>query len=117
MLDFLKTLKNEDHDAIFFLPGPKEDSLHIESAVYKNPGEKLGGSPMGDSYHVILFKEDSKNGNEVKIYDIDKFEAILAEPLEYISTLIPQDWFGIIARRTTTSEAFIEKTFAKLTEV
>ena len=55
MLDFLKEFSKDGHDAIFFLPGDKEDDLHIEGATYKNPGDKIGGNSMGDEYHVILF--------------------------------------------------------------
>lgn len=113
MLDFLKEFSKDEHDAIFFLPGDKKDDLHIEGAVYKNPGEKIGGNSMGDEYHVILFKER----DDGKLYDVDKFEAVFADPYEYISNLIPQQWFGILAKRTTTSEAFVKKTFDKLMEI
>lgn len=113
MLDFLKEFSKDEHDAIFFLPGDKKDDLHIEGAVYKNPGKKIGGNSMGDEYHVILFKER----DDGKLYDVDKFEAVFADPYEYISNLIPQQWFGILAKRTTTSEAFVKKTFDKLMEI
>jgi hypothetical protein len=39
------------------------------------------------------------------------------EPLEYISTLIKGDWYGIVARKTTTSQKFIDTIFDKLIEV
>jgi hypothetical protein len=113
MLDFLKDLKNDGHDAIFFLPGDKKDQVHIESAVYKNPGENVGNSAMGNAYHVILFKEDNESDG---IYDVDRFDAIFIDPLEYISDLIPQQWYGVMARKTTTSNKFIENVFDKLKE-
>ena len=114
MLDFLKDLKINEHDAIFFLPGDKKDQIHVEAATYKDPGENVGGSAMGNAYHVILFKEDNtKEG----IYDVDRFDAIFVDPLEYMSSLIPQNWFGIMARKTTTSDDFIQKTFDKLKQV
>ena len=111
MLEALKVLKEEEFDAFFFLPGPDEDTIHIEGAVYKNPGDKVGGSPMGDEYHVILFKE---NVEDDVLYDIDRFDAIFCDPLEYISQLIPSKWYGIIAKKTTTSDNFMQKTFDKL---
>jgi len=114
MLEFLKHLKNEAHDAIFFLPGDKKDEIHIESALYKNPGESLNNSTMGNTYHVILFKEDNTHDG---IYDVDRFDAVFVEPLEYISGLIPQNWYGVMARKTTTSTTFIQKTFDKLKEL
>lgn len=111
MLEFLKEYSKEEHDAIFFLPGDKEDQITIEGATYRDPGEKVGGSVMGDSYHVILFKESPETE---ELYDVDRFDAIFSDPLEYISGLIPQNWFGVIAKRTTTSEDFIQKIFDKM---
>jgi hypothetical protein len=112
MLEFLKEFSNDEHDAVFFLPGDKEDQIHIEVATYKNPGEKVGGSALGDAYHIILFKE-----NKEGVYDVDRFDAIFIKPFEYISNLIPQNWFGVLAKKTTTSEDFIQKTFDKISEV
>ena len=114
MLDFLKEFSKENHDAIFFLPGDKEDQVQIEAATYKDPGEDVGGSQMGNAYHVILFKEDTKTDT---LYNVDRFDAIFVDPFEYISGLIPQNWYGVIARKTTTSNTFIQKTFDKLKEV
>jgi len=114
MLEFLKEIKKDDADAIFFLPGDEEDHIHIESAMYKEFGTKLGGSAMGDSYEIILFREDTE---EDKIYNIDRFEAVLCDPLEYISGLIPQQWFGMVCKKTTTSDKFVQKLFDKLQDV
>ena len=114
MLEFLKDIKNDNPDAILFLPGEKEHEVQVEGAAYLNPGDDVGGSLMGKSYDIILFKENYK---EDKIYNVDKFEAILSEPFEYISSLIPQNWFGIIARKTTTSNNFVCSAFDKLKEL
>jgi hypothetical protein len=111
MLDFLKELQKENFDALFFLPGDKKDQLHIEGAVYKDPGESVGGNELGKEYHVILFKE-----NVDGIYNVDQFDAIFTEPLEYMSTLIPDNWYGVLAKKTTTSESFMKKVFDKLQE-
>jgi hypothetical protein len=111
MLDFLKELQKENFDALFFLPGDKKDQLHIEGALYKDPGESVGGNELGKEYHVILFKE-----NVDGIYNVDQFDAIFTEPLEYMSTLIPDNWYGVLAKKTTTSESFMKKVFDKLQE-
>ena len=105
MLDFLKVLTEEEFDAYFFLPGPKKDTVHIEGATYKNPGIKVGGSDLGDEYHVILFKDNTEDD---VLDNVDRFDAVFAAPLEYISELIPAHWFGVLARKTTTSSAFIQ---------
>jgi hypothetical protein len=114
MLEYLKKLKNDPegpYDAIFFLPGNKEDEVHIEASVLKDKGEPLGGSPMGHTYEVVLFQDDSVND---EIYNIDRFEAIFSDPYEYISNLIPQNWFGMVVRKTTTSGPFVQKIFDKM---
>jgi hypothetical protein len=68
----------------------------------------------GNNYVItmenILFKEDE----EGELVDIDMFDAIFMDPLEYMSNLIPSGIFGIMARKTTTSNNFIQKTFDKL---
>ena len=112
MLDSLKSAKSENYDAYFFIPGPEDDTVRIEGCKYKVPGEDIGGSEMGHMYHIMLFKEDDEG-----VYAEDLFEAILVEPLEYISNLIPQDWYGLIARKTTTSTDFVEDTFDNLRNV
>ena len=113
MIDFPKPDDNEPFDAFFFLPGEDENTVHLEGAVYKEQGEKVGGSAMGDSYHVILFRE----APDGQLIDIDRFNAIFVDPVVYMSSLIESGWFGILTKMTTTSEKFINSTFAKLTEI
>lgn len=107
MINFPKEMWKNKYDAIFFLPGEKDDSVHVEQQVYKKPGKKLDGSILGDTYHIILFKIDDGDGG---IEGLDDFEAILLDPLVYISQLIPQHWYGVVAKKTTTSKRFIKKT-------
>ena len=116
MLDYLKKLKDDPEgpfDAIFFLPGEKEGEIRIEGNQFKEPGEPIGGSSMGVTYEVVLFKDDTEHD---KLYDVDRFEAIFLDPYEYISNLISQDWFGMIVKKTTTSGGFIQRIFDKLQE-
>jgi hypothetical protein len=96
--------KIKDFDVLFFLP-QNEDSLKIELCEYTNPGEQVGGNNMGKEYHIALFKCDDEG-----TYDHDLFDAILADPKTYISALIPQDWYGFVARKTTTSNEFVKET-------
>ena len=116
MLDFLKKLKNDPegpYDAIFFLPGDNEGEVRIEGNQFKDPGEPLGGNDMGHTYEVVLFKDDAENDT---LYNVDRFEAIFIDPYEYVSNLIPQAWFGMIVRKTTTSGRFVQRIFDKLQE-
>ena len=110
MIEFPQDLKDEPFDAFFFLPGEDKNTVHLEGAVYKNPGEKTGGSTMGDGYHIILFKE----AEDGELVNVEQFTAVLIDPVTYITRMIEIEWFGILARMTTTSEAFIKSTFDKL---
>ena len=110
MIEIPKALKEQAFDAFFFLPGEIEDTVHLESAIYKEPGEKRGGSVMGDGYHIILFRE-SEDG---ELVDIESFNAVLIDPIGYATRMIGINWFGILARMSTTSETFIKSTFDKL---
>jgi hypothetical protein len=107
VLDFLKDLDNDgdNYDAFLFLPTAEKDSIQVEGAKYVKPGAYVDSHELGLTYHILLFKED-KEGNMIHF---DQWDAILGAPLEYISTLIPQGWFGVIAKKTTTSHIFIEK--------
>lgn len=113
MLDFLKSIKDDNFDAFFFMPGPQEDTVKVEGAKYKEAGNYIEGSVMGNMYHIILFKQD-EDGTPI---DPDLFEAILIEPLEYVSRMISCDFYGVVAKKTTTSSEFVKTTFDKLKEI
>lgn len=113
MEEFLRNLGKENYDSFFFLPGEKLGDVRIEGNVYKDPGENLDNSDYGDCYHLILFKE----GEDGNVINLDRFEAILTAPTEYMSMLIPQEWFGLICKKTTTSEEFVEKAFAEFSKM
>jgi len=108
----LKALLNNDCDSYVFLP-TEDETIHVQASEYKDKGIKLDGSPMGDCYHIILFREDE----EGELVDVDKFEGILTAPVEYIMRMIKEDWFGVVCRKTTTSDEFVNNVFAKLQEV
>jgi hypothetical protein len=105
MLEYLEDI--DKFDVLFFLPHSGNEDIHVQSNVYKDPGKPIGGSSVGPEWHVILFKDGKEE-------EIDSFDAILLDPREYISGLIPQDWYGIVARKTTTSKIFIEGVVAKI---
>jgi hypothetical protein len=74
--------------------------------------------PTVRSFEQLLSCLEQNIGKESgKLIDPEKFEAILLEPLEYISNMIKSDWYGIVARKTTTSQKFVDTIFDKLIEV
>ena len=110
MLEYLQPLKKEKLDFFTFLAGDKEGRVDIMSSEYANPGEKIGGTSLGDLYHIVLFRDSKENPEEYG--EFDDFEAIRACPLEYVSGLIPGGFYGIIARKTTTSHKLLAKLLA-----
>lgn len=114
MKNYLKKLENEDFDMIQFLPTEEDSELNILTSKYKDPGTKLDNTVMGDCYHVILFK---LNEDSDAVEHLDRYDGILTAPLEYISSLIPQNWYGVICKKTTNSNEFVNKIFATLQEV
>ena len=112
MLDFLQPLKKDKFDFITFLAGDEEGKINIMGSEYANPGEDVGGNTLGKLYHIVLFRDSQENTEEYD--DVDNFEAILACPLEYISGLIPSGFYGIVARKTTTSHNLMDKLLAMM---
>jgi hypothetical protein len=115
MLEYLKPLKNKKVDCIMFFEGSAPNKINVEAHTYNEPGEPLGGSAVGNMYHIVLVKDHETDKD--KFTDFDQFEAILACPLEYISGLIPTGWYGVIAKKTTTSQTFIDKAVANISKL
>lgn len=114
MLGFMNKI-NKDVDVIRFFPHEdEEDAIEVYGEMYKEKAEPIGGTSVGPAWHVVLFQWDEKNE---KVINEDKFEAIFSDPREYISGLIPQNWYGILARKTTKSEEMIQDFFDNLKKV
>jgi hypothetical protein len=110
MLEFMKEF-TDHYDALFFLPHDEnEDQVVVHARKFTDAGESLNATSIGPSWHVVLFETDE----EGLAKNIDVFDAILSEPREYISGLIPLDIYGVVARKTTTSKAFLDDFVAKI---
>ena len=101
-------IKGSDFDCLTFMPS-EDDNVRIEAGKFEKQGEKLGGSSMGDSYEIVLFKDGEEGPTH-----IDHFRAILGCPLEYASFLIPAGWYGTIMKYTTTSTEIAEDMVEKI---
>jgi len=113
MLDFMKEIENADY--ISFLPHQEnENAVEVLSQYFNEEikGDPVGGNSVGPAYHVILFKVDEED----EIIHEDYFDAIFSDVREYISELIPQDWFGLVMKKTTKSGPLFEKMIANLKE-
>jgi hypothetical protein len=112
MLDYLKPLSKRPFDVVTFFEGTSKQKIHVEVNTYNNGGEPIGTTPVGNLYDIILVQDHAEDPD--KFDHFDHWEAILACPLTYISQLIPQGWYGVIARKTTTSDIFVQSTLDNL---
>jgi hypothetical protein len=103
MKEFLHILKGKDFDGLNFYRN--EDGLHeVTGFEYRKDGEKIGGTEMGDLYHIIIFQEEPPKMPEL-------FEAILVSPLHYVSRMMEDGFLGTVSKVTTTSHEVAETMF------
>lgn len=108
MLPFLEEFKGQDNDVLQFLPGDDEGDIVLQSGKYIDEGTPIGGSTLGDAYHINLLKFNKEGDPE-----FDSFDSILVDPLTYMSHIIPAGFYGIIARKTTTSKEANDDVYSK----
>lgn len=102
MKEYLQQLKTQKFDGVYFLPDEKFESLCIEAFCFKEPAEYLPGSQMGNLYDIIIFSENSEP---------EKFQAILVSPVDYITRMINDGFYGIISSATTKSDTLLTGLF------
>lgn len=113
MNPIFKKIKEENCDAITFLPDPnKNEDTVIQGLTYKDKGQSVGCSSLGDLFDIILFRE-----NEETFYGNEQFEAILVCPYTYSEKMMNDGHFGMIARRTTTSPEVVEPFRMKINDL
>lgn len=69
----------------------------IHTFDYKNLGEKLEGSDLGDLFDIIIVPQKP-------LKHAERFRAILIEPLVYINRLLDDGFIGLVGLATTSSE-------------
>jgi heterodisulfide reductase subunit B len=103
MKEFLHKLKSEDFDGLNFYRN--EHGLHeVSGFEYKKAGQKIGGTELGDLYHIIIFQEEPLKMPEI-------FEAILVSPIDYVSRMMEDGFLGIVSKVTTTSHEVAKTMF------
>lgn len=109
MIDALSVIK--EYDMIFFTPAEEDDETQVLSATYKNPGEKVKPGLAGDIFHIVLFRLNEMESENL-VTDLEHFEGVLIEPKTYVSRMIKDNWYGVVARKTSTSQTLIEDVVA-----
>jgi hypothetical protein len=108
MREFLRNLENRDFHGLNFYRNQKGE-ISVDGFEFKNFGEKLPGSEMGELYDIIIFPDDPPKEPE-------RFKAILSSPLHYISRMIDDGFLGIVAKATTTSDKFMGEIYEEMLE-
>lgn len=106
MKEFLRSLQNKEFHGLNFYRNEK-GQLSVDGFEFKNFGEKLPGSEIGELYDIIIFPEDPPKMPE-------RFKAILTSPLHYVSRMIDDGFLGVVAKATTTSDKFMGEIFEEM---
>lgn len=97
---------------------PDDDDYENSKIIFFNlnddskDGIPIDNSPIGDMYHVVLFKAKS----EIKDVKFDEtFEAIFIDPLVYAKRLLP-NFYSLFVRKTDKSGPWFEDYMKTLLE-
>ena len=104
---------SKKYDGFYILPGDEDDGLKLSYFDFMDEfdkGEKVGGTEMGDMYHVIFMKCGDDN---LPILD-DHFEAIFADPEVYVKGLLGANVYGCMVRKTENSWKWVEEYLKRL---
>jgi len=107
-------IKAQECDAILILPATdKPGETSIQGLTYKEPGDKIGGSELGDLFDIVSFRQ---TGDE-EFDDLEHFQAILVCPYTYSEKMFEDGFLGLIARVTTTSKDMVERVTMRIGEL
>jgi len=104
-----------DYDAITFVPNldGEEGTVKVDVSQYRDKGESLDSSSMGDMFDIIIFRMT----DEYDMTDLERFQGILVDARVYVSRMIKENWFGMVSRKTTTSGKMADEVFASWKEM
>lgn len=95
--------ENADQDSFIFYINENDDEKEkiVSSSQYKDRGEKIPGSDLGDLYEIIVIEWRKK--------EIDRFQAILISPAVYINRMLNDGFWGAVGRATTSSKKIFDE--------
>lgn len=100
MREFLQQLKNNDFDGVNFYRNEDGD-LEFSQFQFKDPGEKIGGTKLGDYFDIIIVQDDPPKMPE-------RFQAILISPIDYVDRMAEVGFYGVVTKFTTTSKEIMD---------
>lgn len=101
----------DDLDGFYFILD-EDNKILFETFKYTNPGEVFG-TELGDIHHIILYREDEYD----KPDKTERFEALLVDPVTYAKEMLKAGYYGMISKKTTTSEAWADATMNMLLSI
>lgn len=113
MKEYLEEIFNiEEDDGFTFTPSEKDfDITEVKAFAYNNRGELVPGTSLGKKWHVVIYRETDEG-----ITHQDHFVPILGDPIQYGASLIETGWFGLISKKTTTSDSVVIPIFDTICE-
>jgi hypothetical protein len=102
----LKEILESNADGVSFLPINPKLEIRLNGFVFKTKsksGSYVKGN-LGHYYHILLYKPSKKGA----VTEVDLFDAILTDPSVYIMNLIRSGFFGVVAKKTKTSNKFMK---------
>lgn len=95
--------ENADSDSFTFYFNEKEGEVDkiVSCSQYKDRGQKIGGTELGDLYEIIVISWKKK--------EVERFQAILISPAVYINRMLNDGFWGTVGRATTSSQKIFDK--------
>jgi hypothetical protein len=112
MKEIFVKMKEAKCHAIAFLPSedPEEQAI-IQGLHYKDEGEIVKTeSDVGELYEIIIFQGDIDDG----FSQLEQFEAVLSCPFTYSDRMYHGNYFGVVAKKTSTSGEVVESLLEKI---
>lgn len=106
----IKEIFDDGVDGISFIP-TKELNVDIKGFKYMRRS-KYEKYELGQMYHIVLYEVDG----DLNIVNPDNFSAILLDPHVYVTHLIENGFFGLVTKKTKSSNKFIKNIFRSLKE-
>ena len=75
--------------------------MEFSQFQFKEPGEKIGGTELGDYFDIIIVQEDPPKMPE-------RFQAILISPIDYVDRMAEVGFYGVVTKFTTTSKEIMD---------
>lgn len=95
------------YDGVYFHPS-EDDNGGLEMAFFKTDmdlGKPIESSEIGDMFHFVFFKMDEEG---LPRFD-ETFDAVLGDPMKYLTGLVGAGVFGCLLRKSEKSHLWLKE--------